>query len=57
MKEEIVALESNQTWDMVSLPIGRKTLPCKLVYKVKHHPDGSLEGLKARLVIRGDIQK
>lgn len=55
MKEEIVALESNQTWDMVSLPTGRKTLFCKLVYKVKHHADGSLEGLKARLVIRGDI--
>ncbi|KAH0764679.1 hypothetical protein KY285_000550, partial [Solanum tuberosum] len=43
MDAELEALQSNKTWDVVSLPQGRKDLPCKWVYKVKQHVDGSLE--------------
>ncbi|KAF3629661.1 hypothetical protein FXO37_28837 [Capsicum annuum] len=57
MEAEIEALKLNHTWDVVPIPQGRKALLCKWVYKVKQQADGTTERLKARLVIRGDIQK
>jgi len=53
MNKEIDALMANDTWDFVDLPIGKKAISSKWVYKVKLKSDGSLERFKAQLVIRG----
>lgn len=57
MDKEIEALEANQTWEYVDLPPGKRAITSKWVYKVKLHSDGTLERLKARLVIRGFTQR
>ncbi|MCO5563971.1 hypothetical protein L7F22_017624 [Adiantum nelumboides] len=56
MDEEIVALDVNQTWELVPLPKGKKAIGCKWVYKVKHKADGTIERYKARLVAKGYAQ-
>lgn len=57
MQEEIVALEQNQTWELVSKLRDVKPISCKWVYKIKHRTDGSIERHKARLVARGFSQQ
>ncbi|WVZ00646.1 hypothetical protein V8G54_026715 [Vigna mungo] len=56
MKDEMKSLMSNQTWELVELPIGKKTLHNKWVYRVKEDHDGS-KRYKARLVVKGFQQK
>lgn len=53
MKEEIRALEDNGTWTIEDLPMGKKAIGCKWIYKIKYNADGSIERHKARLVIHG----
>jgi len=57
MEKEITALLDNNTWTVVSLPRGKKPIDCRWVYKVKYKADGSVERLKARLVVKGYTQK
>lgn len=57
MNKELSALSLNNTWDVVVLPIRKKALLSKLVYKVKQYSDESIERLKTKLIIRDDVQR
>lgn len=54
--EELKALKKNDTWDLTSLPEGKKCVGSKWVFTIKYHADGSVERYKARLVARGFTQ-
>lgn len=56
MTQEFEALHANNTWDLVPLPIGKKPIGCKWVYKIKHKADGSIKMFEARLVVKGYTQ-
>lgn len=47
MKMELQALEANNTWELTTLPPGKKPIGCKWVYKIKRHSDGNIERYKA----------
>jgi len=57
MNKEIQALQINNTWEEVPLPTHKRAISCKWVFKTKLKADGTLERLKARLVIRGFTQQ
>uniref|UniRef100_A0A7N2RFG7 Integrase catalytic domain-containing protein n=1 Tax=Quercus lobata TaxID=97700 RepID=A0A7N2RFG7_QUELO len=56
MKDEMDSLLGNQTWELTELPVGKKVLHNKWVYKIKNEHDGS-KRYKARLVVKGFQQK
>ncbi|GKF86692.1 putative RNA-directed DNA polymerase, partial [Tanacetum coccineum] len=57
MNKEIEALNRNHTWDITDLPLGRKPIGCKWVYKIKYKSNGEIERYKARLVAKGFSQR
>ena len=57
MQQELKAFDENNTWELVSLPHGKKAIGSKWVYKVKLRSDGSLERHKARLIAKGYHQQ
>ena len=52
MDKELVALESNNTWVLTSLPPRKTCVGCVWVYKIKTLPNGQVERFKARLVAK-----
>ena len=53
MKEELQALHNNHTWTLVSHHPSMNVIGSKWLYQTKLKADGSLECLKARLVVKG----
>ena len=56
MVDEMTALHTNGTWDLVPLPPGKSLVGCRWVYAIKIGPDGKIDRLKARLVAKGYTQ-
>eukprot|EP00253_Pinus_taeda_P025181 PITA_25181 len=56
MNEEYHSLLANDTWDLVSLPKGRKLVRCKWCYKTKFGPDGKVDKHKSCLLAKGFSQ-
>ncbi|GJZ56728.1 putative RNA-directed DNA polymerase, partial [Tanacetum coccineum] len=57
MNQEMEALNRNGTWEITKLPICRKPIGHKWVYKVKYQSSGEVDRFKARLVAKGFNQK
>ncbi|XP_050207649.1 uncharacterized protein LOC126657069 [Mercurialis annua] len=56
MAKELIALHQTHTWDLVSLPAGKRAIGSRWVYKIKTKADGSIKRYKARLVAKGYSQ-
>ncbi|KAG8501842.1 hypothetical protein CXB51_004605 [Gossypium anomalum] len=53
---EFDALVNNSTWELTTLPSGRKCIDCKWLFRIKKNPDGTIARRKARLVAKGCSQ-
>jgi hypothetical protein len=56
MDEEIEVIEKNDTWDLVDLLEGKKSIGVKWVYRSKFNEKGEFQKHKARLVAKGYVQ-
>lgn len=57
MEEEMSSHRENMTWTLAKLPLGRKAIKAKWVFKVKSDGDDKPERFKARLVAKGYAQQ
>ena len=57
IQSELKALAAFDTFEVVDLPLSKKPVGCKYVFKIKYNPDGSIEKYKVRLVAQGFLQQ
>lgn len=53
MSKEFSALQRQGIWSLVPSHPSQHIVGCRWVYKIKHHPDGSIARYKARSVAKG----
>ena len=56
MKDEMDSLLGNQTWELTELPVGKKVLHNKWVYRIKNEHNGS-KHYKAKLVVKSSSRR
>ncbi|KAH9322072.1 hypothetical protein KI387_016711, partial [Taxus chinensis] len=47
----------NNTWQLVDLPLGKKPIRCRWIFKTKYKSDGTIDKYKERLVAKGYAQQ
>lgn len=57
MDREMQSIEKNKTWELAKLPVGKKPIGLKWVFKLKRNSDGEVVKHKARLVAKEYVQK
>ncbi|UYV65269.1 hypothetical protein LAZ67_3003763, partial [Cordylochernes scorpioides] len=57
MKDELRSLEDRNTWTLSDLPLDKRPISSRWVFKIKTNSKGDVERFKARLVARGFSQK
>ncbi|GJX90484.1 ribonuclease H-like domain-containing protein [Tanacetum coccineum] len=57
INNEIEALIKNNTWTLTDLPIGKKTIDNKWLYKIKYKASDQVDKYKARVVAKGFSQR
>ena len=56
INEELTALKNNNTWELQELPIDKKAIGFKWVFKIKRDTKGNINRYKARLCAKGFSQ-
>jgi hypothetical protein len=56
MSAELASIEENNTWSLTDLPVGKKPIGLKWVFKLKRITDGNMLKHKVRLVAKGYVQ-
>ena len=57
VNDDMDSIMRNKTWKLVDLPPRSKPIGCKWIFKKKMKVDGTIDKFKARLVVKGFIQK
>uniref|UniRef100_A0A5S6Q667 Reverse transcriptase Ty1/copia-type domain-containing protein n=1 Tax=Trichuris muris TaxID=70415 RepID=A0A5S6Q667_TRIMR len=57
MEEEMNSLHENSVWTLVDLPPGKKVVDTRWVFCVETKADGTVAKYKARLVVKGYVQR
>ena len=57
MVGQMYLIHKNHTWELVELPVGRKPLPCKWVFRYKYVSNSEKPKYQARFVTKGFKQE
>ncbi|XP_044496601.1 uncharacterized mitochondrial protein AtMg00820-like [Mangifera indica] len=57
MESELEMINKNTTWSLVDRPEDHKVIGVKWIYRTKYNPNGFINKLKARLVVKGYLQQ